>query len=64
MTPIKDVGFPYQSFREFGEAGEAIDDAGDAASPGSSYLVGRGAATRAGSTPARRRCAIATTAST
>ena len=26
MTPIKDVGFPYQSFREFGEAGEAIDD--------------------------------------
>jgi mycobactin lysine-N-oxygenase len=27
VTPIKDVGFPYQSFREFGEAGEAIDDA-------------------------------------
>jgi mycobactin lysine-N-oxygenase len=26
VTPIKDVGFPYQSFREFGEAGEAIDD--------------------------------------
>ncbi len=26
MTPIKDVGFPFQSFREFGEAGEAIDD--------------------------------------
>ncbi len=25
VTPIKDVGFPYQSFREFGEAGEAID---------------------------------------
>ncbi|HEX7293043.1 MAG TPA: SidA/IucD/PvdA family monooxygenase, partial [Solirubrobacterales bacterium] len=26
VTPIKDVGFPYQSFREFGEAGESIDD--------------------------------------
>jgi mycobactin lysine-N-oxygenase len=26
VTPIKDVGFPYQSFREFGEAGEAIDE--------------------------------------
>lgn len=27
VTPIKDIGFPYQSFREFGEAGEAIDSA-------------------------------------
>jgi mycobactin lysine-N-oxygenase len=27
VTPIKDVGFPYQSWREFGEAGEAIDEA-------------------------------------
>lgn len=27
VTPIKDIGFPYQSFREFGEAGEAIDGA-------------------------------------
>lgn len=27
VTPIKDVGFPYQSFEEFGEAGEAIDAA-------------------------------------
>lgn len=26
VTPIKDVGFPYQSFREFGEAGEEIDE--------------------------------------
>jgi mycobactin lysine-N-oxygenase len=26
VTPIKDIGFPYQSFREFGEAGEAIDE--------------------------------------
>ncbi|HEY6551303.1 MAG TPA: SidA/IucD/PvdA family monooxygenase [Solirubrobacterales bacterium] len=25
VTPIKDVGFPYQSHIEFGEAGEAID---------------------------------------
>ena len=25
VTPIKDVGFPYQSHYEFGEAGEAID---------------------------------------
>ena len=28
VTPIKDIGFPYQSHYEFGEAGEAID-AGD-----------------------------------
>ena len=27
MTPIKDVGFPYRSHIEFGEAGEAIDAA-------------------------------------
>jgi len=27
VTPIKDVGFPYQSHYEFGEAGEAIDAA-------------------------------------
>jgi mycobactin lysine-N-oxygenase len=27
VTPIKDVGFPYQSFREFGDAGDAIDGA-------------------------------------
>jgi len=26
VTPIKDIGFPYLSFREFGEAGEAIDE--------------------------------------
>jgi len=25
VTPIKDIGFPYQSFREFGEAGDALD---------------------------------------
>jgi mycobactin lysine-N-oxygenase len=27
VTPIKDIGFPYQSHREFGEAGEALDAA-------------------------------------
>jgi len=27
VTPIKDVGFPYQSHIEFGEAGEAVDAA-------------------------------------
>jgi mycobactin lysine-N-oxygenase len=27
VTPIKDIGFPYQSYREFGEAGDAIDAA-------------------------------------
>jgi mycobactin lysine-N-oxygenase len=27
VTPIKDIGFPYQSHEEFGEAGEAIDAA-------------------------------------
>jgi mycobactin lysine-N-oxygenase len=26
VTPIKDIGFPYQSFREFGEAGDAVDE--------------------------------------
>jgi mycobactin lysine-N-oxygenase len=25
VTPIKDIGFPYQSHYEFGESGEAID---------------------------------------
>lgn len=27
VTPIKDIGFPYQSHREFGEAGPALDAA-------------------------------------
>jgi mycobactin lysine-N-oxygenase len=27
VTPIKDIGFPYRSFKEFGEAGEALDAA-------------------------------------
>jgi hypothetical protein len=62
VTPIKDVGFPYQSFREFGEAGEAIDEPAMRFS-WQRYMVASGA-TRAGSTPARPRCATATTAST
>jgi mycobactin lysine-N-oxygenase len=40
VTPIKDIGFPYQSHYEFGEAGEAID----AATMGFSwqqYLIGK-----------------------
>ncbi len=40
VTPIKDIGFPYQSHYEFGEAGEAID----AAAMGFSwqqYMIGK-----------------------
>ncbi len=40
VTPIKDVGFPYQSHREFGEAGEAID-AGLAAFTWQQFLIGK-----------------------
>jgi mycobactin lysine-N-oxygenase len=40
VTPIKDVGFPYQSHREFGEAGEAIDDRAMGFS-WQRYMVGR-----------------------
>jgi mycobactin lysine-N-oxygenase len=40
VTPIKDVGFPYQSHREFGEAGEALD-AGAMAFSWQRYLIGR-----------------------
>lgn len=40
VTPIKDVGFPYQSHREFGEAGEAIDAAAMAFS-WQRYMVSR-----------------------
>jgi mycobactin lysine-N-oxygenase len=39
VTPIKDIGFPYQSHREFGEAGEAIDAAVMAFS-WQQYLIG------------------------
>jgi mycobactin lysine-N-oxygenase len=40
VTPIKDVGFPYRSHAEFGEAGEAID-AGMASFTWHQYLVSR-----------------------
>lgn len=39
VTPIKDVGFPYQSHIEFGEAGEAID-AGLAQFTWQQYMIG------------------------
>lgn len=39
VTPIKDIGFPYQSHEEFGEAGEAIDAAVMAFS-WQQYLIG------------------------
>jgi mycobactin lysine-N-oxygenase len=40
VTPIKDIGFPYQSHYEFGEAGEAID-AGAMAFSWQQYLIGK-----------------------
>jgi mycobactin lysine-N-oxygenase len=40
VTPIKDVGFPYQSHRDFGETGEAID-AAVAQFTWQQYLIGR-----------------------
>jgi len=40
VTPIKDIGFPYQSHREFGEAGEAID-AGAQAFSWQRYMIAR-----------------------
>jgi mycobactin lysine-N-oxygenase len=40
VTPIKDIGFPYQSFREFGEAGEALDAATMSFS-WQQYMIGR-----------------------
>jgi len=40
VTPIKDVGFPYRSHVEFGEAGEAID-AGLAAFTWQQYMISR-----------------------
>ena len=40
VTPIKDIGFPYQSHYEFGEAGEAIDAATMAFS-WQQYLIGQ-----------------------
>src|SRR5260221_4981196 len=40
VTPIKDIGFPYQSHCEFGEAGEAIDAATMSFS-WQQYLIGK-----------------------
>jgi len=57
VTPIKDVGFPYQSHIEFGEAGEAID-AALAAFTWQQYMISRRRYARwvdAGSPPVRHR---------
>lgn len=40
VTPIKDIGFPYQSHLEFGEAGEAID-AGTQGFSWQRYMIAR-----------------------
>jgi len=40
VTPIKDIGFPYQSHYEFGEAGEAID-AGAMGFSWQQYMISR-----------------------
>jgi mycobactin lysine-N-oxygenase len=57
VTPIKDVGFPYQSHIEFGEAGEAID-AALSSFTWQQYMIGRRSYARwvdAGSPPVRHR---------
>ncbi len=57
VTPIKDVGFPYQSHIEFGEAGEAID-AGLAAFTWQQHMISKRRYARwvdAGSPPVRHR---------
>jgi mycobactin lysine-N-oxygenase len=57
VTPIKDVGFPYQSHVEFGEAGEAID-AALAQFTWQQYMISRRRYARwvdAGSPPVRHR---------
>jgi len=57
VTPIKDVGFPYQSHIEFGEAGEAID-AALSAFTWQQYMIGKRRYARwvdAGSPPVRHR---------
>jgi len=57
VTPIKDVGFPYQSHVEFGEAGEAID-AALAQFTWQQYMIGARRYARwvdAGSPPVRHR---------
>jgi mycobactin lysine-N-oxygenase len=57
VTPIKDVGFPYRSHVEFGEAGEAID-AALAAFTWQQHMIGKRRYARwvdAGSPPVRHR---------
>lgn len=57
VTPIKDVGFPYQSHVEFGEAGEAID-AALAQFTWQQHMIGKRRYARwvdAGSPPVRHR---------
>jgi mycobactin lysine-N-oxygenase len=57
VTPIKDIGFPYQSFREFGAAGEGID-AGAMAFSWQQYLIAKRSYARwidAGSPSVRHR---------
>lgn len=57
VTPIKDIGFPYQSHIEFGEAGEAID-AGLAQFTWQQHMISRRRYARwvdAGSPPVRHR---------
>ena len=57
VTPIKDVGFPYQSHVEFGEAGEAID-ASLAQFTWQQHMIGKRRYARwvdAGSPPVRHR---------
>jgi mycobactin lysine-N-oxygenase len=57
VTPIKDIGYPYQSHIEFGEAGEAVD-AALAAFTWQQYMIGRRRYARwvdAGSPPVRHR---------
>jgi len=57
VTPIKDIGFPYQSHVEFGEAGEAID-AGLAQFTWQQHMISKRRYARwvdAGSPPVRHR---------
>jgi len=57
VTPIKDVGFPYRSHVEFGEAGEAVD-AALAQFTWQQHMIGRRRYARwvdAGSPPVRHR---------
>jgi mycobactin lysine-N-oxygenase len=57
VTPIKDVGFPYRSHVEFGEAGEAID-AALSSFTWQQYMIGKRDYARwvdAGSPPVRHR---------